>query len=90
MYGVLDVFGPTVTCLTSLSVAETAYGVMMGTMHPGVSGPLHIACGGRPTITIGSADRHTTLQSVFSLLHDAYTQQHQHVRLRVKDPLPRC
>lgn len=50
---------------------------------------LRIAWGWRLTTTIGSADRQTMLQSVFPLLHEAYTQ-HQHIRLRVEDPLPRC
>lgn len=41
MYGVLDVFGPTVEFLTSPSGADAVNCVMMGTIPPGVSVPLH-------------------------------------------------
>src|SRR4051812_40204687 len=41
IYGVLDVFGPTVEFLTSPSEPDAAYCVMMGTIPPGVSVPLH-------------------------------------------------
>jgi hypothetical protein len=41
MYGVLDLFGATVEFLTSPLEAEAGYCVMMGTMPPGVSVPLH-------------------------------------------------
>jgi quercetin dioxygenase-like cupin family protein len=41
MRGVLDVFGPTVEFLTSPSEVEAVYCVMMGTIPPGVSVPLH-------------------------------------------------
>jgi quercetin dioxygenase-like cupin family protein len=40
-YGVLDVFGPTVEFLTPPEETDAGYSVMIGTVSPGVSVPLH-------------------------------------------------
>jgi quercetin dioxygenase-like cupin family protein len=40
-YGVLDVFGPTIEFLALAQEAEADYCVMIGTIPPGVSVPLH-------------------------------------------------
>jgi quercetin dioxygenase-like cupin family protein len=40
-YGLLDVFGPTVEFLTSSNEADAIYSVILGTIPPGVSIPLH-------------------------------------------------
>jgi quercetin dioxygenase-like cupin family protein len=41
MYGVLDVLGPTVEFLTSPDETDAVYCVMIGTIPPGISVPLH-------------------------------------------------
>jgi len=40
-YGVLDILGPTIEFLTSPQHPDAIYCVMLGTIPPGVSVPLH-------------------------------------------------